>query len=217
MATGIGDVTARVAASKLLRKHLCDGVNAEDLLAMLADCDDKAMSQGMVLCQEGDKGDTLFILISGSVRVLKRDARGVERELVTLKAPALLGHMSLIDGSARSASCIVESAARVVVMDRQVYDHRIQELGPPGTALRRLLLSSLTQQLVRGNTQLGELLVEPEENDLTPEADSAALLRTSGVLRGWSVDDEMEEMLDAVEVVVTEDDKRRLAEQKYGQ
>jgi len=206
----MSDVLVRAAAAKLLRKHLCDGVRVEDLIAMLADCEYRTLPGGGAICQEGDKGDTLFILLEGRVRVLKRDPRGEERELTTLKAPALLGHMSLIDGSARSATCLAAGEARVVSMSRRVYEHRINEIGPAGTALRRLLLSSLTQQLVRGNAQLSDLLTDDlPEDEATAEEDQAALLRTAGILRGWSFDDELGEMLGEVEVVQSEDDKRR--------
>jgi len=211
----MSDAAVRAASAKLLRKHLCDGVRVQDLVSMLADCEYRTLSNGAAICQEGEKGDTLFILLEGRVRVLKRDPRGEERELTTLKPPALLGHMSLIDGSTRSATCLSVGESRVVIMSRRVYDFRINEIGPPGTALRRLLLSSLTHQLVRGNAQLSDLLTDDfPEDDATAEEDQQALLRTAGALRGWSLDDDLEDMLSEVEVVQTEDDKRTRGERR---
>ncbi len=203
------DILLRPAAARLLDAHRCEGVRVEDMLAMMADCEQRALSDGQVLCTEGEPGASLFILIRGRIRVMKRDPRGNQRELAMLEAPALLGHMSLVDGSPRSATCLAAGPIQLVEMSRRVYDFRIGELGPPGTALRRLLLSSLTQQLVGGNARLNALMRPDLPADgRTEEEDQDAVLRAAGVLGGWG-DPDLNRMLDSMKFVETEDDRRR--------
>ncbi len=203
------DLLLRTAAARLLETHRCEGVRVEDMLAMVAGCEQRSLGDGQVLCTEGEPGASLFILIQGRIRVMKKDPRGNQRELAVLDAPALLGHMSLVDGSPRSATCLAAGPVQLVEMSRRVYDFRIGELGPPGTALRRLLLSSLTRQLVRGNAQLDALLSPDLPSDgRTEEEDRDAVLRAAGILGGWG-DPALNKMLDSMKFVETEDDRRR--------
>lgn len=204
----MSEVLMRPAAARLLKAHRCEGVRVEDMIAMMGDCEQRVLRDGQPLCTEGEDGESLFILLQGKVKVLKKDPRGHDRELTVLKAPALLGHMSLVDGSPRSATCLAQGPVQLVEMSQRVYQFRIGEIGPPGTALRRLLLSSLTQQLVRGNAHLDALL-SPDlpEDGSTEEEDQEAVMKASGILGGWG-DPELDEMLESMELVETEDDRR---------
>jgi CRP-like cAMP-binding protein len=59
---------------------------------------------GEVIFQEGEAGDSLFVISSGEVDVLRLDENGKEKLLATLSAPEIFGEMSLIDKEARSAT-----------------------------------------------------------------------------------------------------------------
>jgi len=79
--------------------------------------------KGTLLIQEGDRGDTLFIILSGRVKAFSIDDR--EREIVYgVYGPGeYLGEMSL-DGGPRSASVITLEATACVVIARQTLrDH----------------------------------------------------------------------------------------------
>lgn len=54
---------------------------------------------------EGDAGDGLFIVVSGSIRISKRSATG-EEALAVLEPHAFFGEMALIDFSPRAADAI---------------------------------------------------------------------------------------------------------------
>ena len=61
-----------------------------------------------VLFREGEPGDGLFILVSGSVRISKRSASG-EEALAILEPNAFFGEMALIDFAPRAADAIAHS------------------------------------------------------------------------------------------------------------
>jgi CRP-like cAMP-binding protein len=182
-------------ASRLLQAHFFPGSNVLSLVQLLGRGDAQVLSTGALLCSEGSPGNELFFLLEGKVRVMRRDAQGQLRELATIDAPALVGHMSLVDGSPRSATCTVAEPSTVVQLDRVVYQSLLKELSPEGSTLRRLLLSSLSAQLTAGNTQIRTLTAasgspapepraEKEGGDISPEE----LLQVAGVLDGWTVD-----------------------------
>jgi CRP/FNR family cyclic AMP-dependent transcriptional regulator len=72
---------------------------------------------GAVIIQEGDRGDSLFILLSGRVRTFVENEDGRELTLGFYSAGDCLGEMAL-DGGPRSASVIAEEATVCSVIDR---------------------------------------------------------------------------------------------------
>ena len=59
------------------------------------------------LFREGEPGDALWVLLSGSVEVVKRDAAGHHQVLALLEGPTVLGEASLLlEDGPRSASAL---------------------------------------------------------------------------------------------------------------
>ncbi|MFM7331472.1 MAG: Crp/Fnr family transcriptional regulator, partial [Brachymonas sp.] len=71
-----------------------------------------------ILLSEGDSGDTLFILLQGSVRVFGQDANGKEVTYGHIEAPSYFGEMSL-DGGPRSASIEALEPCQCAVVTRE--------------------------------------------------------------------------------------------------
>lgn len=95
----------------------------DSLRALIARGEPRRYRKGTLLIQEGDAGSTLFIVLSGRVKVFSSDDRG--REMVHgIHGPGeYLGEMSL-DGGPRSASVItMEPTACVVVTRRNLEEH----------------------------------------------------------------------------------------------
>ena len=57
-----------------------------------------------VIFEEGELGDSLYIIASGEVDVLRRDATGAQKVIAALGAQQFFGEMSLIDKEYRSAT-----------------------------------------------------------------------------------------------------------------
>ena len=202
----MSDLTAQ--AKKILLAHPFVGRNVKPMVKVLEACGERALEGGETLCAEADPSGEMWFLLNGGVRVLKKGPRGEEKELAVIQAPALIGHMGLIDGSSRSATCQAVTASSVAVLDQRSYKRILGEPTTRGTALRRLLISSLTSQLVEGNRRLQGLL--DRAMDATPSTAGGAitdddLLKTAGVLSGWKIS---AAGVDDVSWVETEDAKR---------
>ena len=72
---------------------------------------------GTLLIQEGDRGDALYIVLSGRVKAFSTDHREREITYGTYGPGEYLGEMSL-DGGPRSASVITLEATRCAVVTR---------------------------------------------------------------------------------------------------
>lgn len=73
--------------------------------------------RGTVLIEEGALGDSIYLILSGSLRAFGTDARGREVTYGVYGLGEYVGEMSL-DGGPRSASVITEQASRCVLLTR---------------------------------------------------------------------------------------------------
>lgn len=64
----------------------------------------------------GDSTDSLFVIVSGSAKVLNRDAEGNEVILTLLGSGECFGEMGLIDGSPRSADVVANENCELLVI-----------------------------------------------------------------------------------------------------
>ena len=79
---------------------------------------ERSYKKKSIIINEGDSGDTLFVLLEGSVRVFGQDANGKEVTYGSIDAPSYFGEMSL-DGGPRSASIEAMTACRCAVVTRE--------------------------------------------------------------------------------------------------
>ena len=77
----------------------------------------RSYRKGVVLIEEGSLGDSLYLIVAGSVRAYSSDARGREITYGVYGPGEYVGEMSL-DGAPRSASVITEEASRLVMITR---------------------------------------------------------------------------------------------------
>ena len=71
-------------------------------------------SAGQVVFEEGELGDSLYVIVSGEVEVIRRDAGGDSKVIATLGPPEFFGEMSLIDKEYRSASIRAKTDAELL-------------------------------------------------------------------------------------------------------
>jgi CRP/FNR family cyclic AMP-dependent transcriptional regulator len=74
----------------------------------------RSYGRGQLVFVEGDPGDSLLVLVSGSVTVFRTAPSGERAGLAVLEPPEVLGEVSLLDGAPRSAS--VEATAPTVAL-----------------------------------------------------------------------------------------------------
>ncbi len=73
-----------------------------------------------LLVEQGDEGDSLFVIKSGQARVDVRDERGQVTTVAYLGPKEFFGEMSLLTGQQRSASVIAEGETEVILVDKSV-------------------------------------------------------------------------------------------------
>lgn len=107
---------------------------------------------GTVVSQD-EPGDSMFLIVSGRVKVGIFGENGREVTLSVLRQGQCFGEMSLFDGKERSANCIATEPTTLVVLQRQDLLRHIAR--HPATALN--LLGEMAGRLRRADENIAQL------------------------------------------------------------
>jgi serine/threonine-protein kinase len=94
-------------------------------------------SRGSLLVSEGELEDTAYMLVSGRCRVYRR-INGVETTLREIGPGDILGELSLLLQTPRTASVVAEEQCTVLVIDRNAIDRSGAMVGWPAALMRAL-------------------------------------------------------------------------------
>ena len=113
---------------------------------------------GTVLFEEGQPGGDMYIVVTGEVEI-RRQVGDSERVLAVLPAGEFFGEMAILNGRPRSATAVVRSDARLLVIDGTTFEAMVR--ARPEIALR--MIRSLATRLESANQHV-ELLLLPTPN-----------------------------------------------------
>lgn len=143
---------------------------ASDLRNLLSD---KIVPQNTRLFKAGDKGDAMYLIESGRVRISIHDDDKQEVTLAELAQGDFFGEMAIIDGRQRSADARVIEDARLAILSRDAFLSFVR--ANPDVALE--MLSALTDRLRRTDDLLRSRVsrnANEEEEARATVADRAA-------------------------------------------
>jgi len=106
---------------------------------------DKIVPRNTRLFRQGDKGNAMYLIESGKVRISIHDDDKQELTLAELAQGDFFGEMSIIDGRQRSADAHVIEDARLAILSREAFLSFVRT--NPDVALK--MLSALTDRLRR--------------------------------------------------------------------
>ena len=75
------------------------------------------LDAGKVILSEGDKADSVYVILEGKVKVYKEDEEGNEIEIATIEKGNMFGEMALFDQGIRSASVKTIEHCRFLIFE----------------------------------------------------------------------------------------------------
>jgi CRP/FNR family cyclic AMP-dependent transcriptional regulator len=132
-----------------------------DIQAQLFSRFGRKIPAGTVLFHEGDRGEEMYIIQSGRVKISKR-IRGVEKTLATLEKGEFLGEMAILNDKPRSASAETMEDCEMLVIDRKTFDALIR--GNVEIAVR--FIKRLADRLREANEQMEALMIKDNTSRL---------------------------------------------------
>jgi len=98
---------------------LFQGVAVEHLQRLVTIGTERRYSKNETVFNEGDVGDTFYLILDGAVRISRIVPGMGEEALAVLRKAAYFGEMSLIDDEARSATALVHEACTLFEISRR--------------------------------------------------------------------------------------------------
>ncbi len=162
----------------------------------------EAVGPGHVLFLEGEPGDAAWLLVEGEVEAWRNVQGGQAERLATLGPGRLLGVNALVEGGARTASCVTTTACWLYRADGQASFAHLADA--ERQAWRESVIGSLTAQIRAADQVLGTTRHQPGQS---VGARAGDLLRATGLV------DEIGELdLAAIEPLVSEAELRTVAQ-----
>lgn len=118
---------------------------------------EKKLNPGEVLFKEGEKGNVMYLIREGKIKITKGEGED-ERTLAVLKDGDFFGEMAIIDGSPRSASAIAVAPTSLLVIDETTFKAKTKE-----NPLIEYVLGTLARRLRTTDEQIKMLTIKSEE------------------------------------------------------
>jgi CRP-like cAMP-binding protein len=107
------------------------------------------LERDVLLCQRGDPGDAVFVILEGEVEIRSSSPDGREVRYASFGAGAVIGEMAALDGGVRSADIVATRRSRIWRIPRAAV---VEALGEPAAAIA--LIAELAGRLRAANEAL---------------------------------------------------------------
>ena len=114
---------------------------------------EKAYKKDELVFEEDSKGDSMYILKSGSVKILKK-VKNQENTIAVLNPGEFFGEMALLDGLPRSATVRATGDAEAFVVDLDGYQKLRKDQPHTALKLMDIIIKVLSNRLRQANKNL---------------------------------------------------------------
>lgn len=111
-----------------------------------------------VIYTEGEKGDSLNIIIEGKVRINKRMVEGDQFCISTLKEGDVFGIMSFLDGSRHDATIVSDQKTVLMALEREDFNNLYSSSPLIAAKVLKRLAMHLASIVRNMNTQYMDLM-----------------------------------------------------------
>jgi len=118
---------------------------------------------GGMIIREGDEGDSLFIVASGEVEIIRRSPEGEDLPVTELGPGTLFGELALLEGGRRSASVKATTDATLLRLDRAPLRNLLVDQSPLAYKLLFALTLHVTARVRQKDVQELEARAEALE------------------------------------------------------
>ena len=123
----------------LKQVKLFSGLQDAELQTIGSRTNTRVFPRNAIIVNEGDQTDSLYIVISGRVKVFSSDEEGKEVVLNTIGPGEYFGEVALLDEQPRSASVIALESAKLAMIPRADFLRYLNEYPPLATNLLKTL------------------------------------------------------------------------------
>lgn len=127
------------------RVPLFEGLSTADLKQVAELSEEVEFSAGEEIARQDEPGDTMYLVVSGNIRVQTGSAGGERREIARRGAGDYVGEMALISQMPRIASLIAEGEVRALSIDQRSFQGLLRERPEVSLAVMKELCKRVTE------------------------------------------------------------------------
>jgi CRP/FNR family cyclic AMP-dependent transcriptional regulator len=148
-------MVAHASVSTLLLKNvpLLAMLQEQQLSVLTSVVSRRSFPRGATIIAAGDETDSLYLVISGRLKVMMSDDEGREVILTMLGPNEYFGEMGLIDDSTRSASVISLEACELLVLSKRDFRKCLSE----NFEMAMMVMRGLVKRLREADKKIGSL------------------------------------------------------------
>jgi len=152
-------MSERPSTQALKAVPLLAGLGEAELAEVAGLAELRNLEAQLPLFREGEAGDALVLVLTGSAQVVKKDPAGKHQVLSVVSAPAVLGEMSVLEpGGKRSASAIAVGPLTMAIVPGPALRSRLAAGNVAALKIALGLAKLLARRLGEVNTRLVQVL-----------------------------------------------------------
>jgi len=139
--------------SKLSTSPIFDNIPQEKLVEILRIAQNKVVPAHTIIFQQGDVGDSFYIINSGKVRVYRKSKEGIVTDLVQLGPGESFGELALITGEPRMGYVESLEETDLTVIPKDQFDKILKDYPHISSTLVKQMSSWLVQSNYKLETE----------------------------------------------------------------
>jgi CRP-like cAMP-binding protein len=147
----------------LLSHSVCKGLTPDEVDAIAQLGTRHQASKDADLFTEGETADSMIVLLSGEVVVMKKDMHSKEHELAKLQPGAIIGESSLVASLKRSATVRATQPVRYFAIPEAQFEKLLASGNTAAIKMVMAIARTLAVRQHQTNDQLMQLLDEQRE------------------------------------------------------
>lgn len=160
----MSEETASYNKIDILKKvPIFSGISSKDLEKIVAVTHQRKYRKDSMILIEEEAGQTMFILMSGQVKISRISEDGREVILAVMAEGDFFGELSLLDGQSRSANVTVIKDAEMLLINREDFLNLLNEF--PQIAIQ--LLRELAGRMRKSDSQIKSLSLKNATGKVT--------------------------------------------------
>jgi predicted acylesterase/phospholipase RssA/CRP-like cAMP-binding protein len=121
-------------------------IDVDALREIAAKCSIFSLPSGQTLVEQGDEGDSMFVVLEGRLSVTIGGQDGNTGRLAELEAGSIVGEVAAVAGGRRSATVRAETDARLAALGRDGFNGLLAAQPKAAAALSRITARRLREQ-----------------------------------------------------------------------
>ncbi|MBE9536567.1 MAG: cyclic nucleotide-binding domain-containing protein [Proteobacteria bacterium] len=144
---------------------LLSELSEAELVELVGSFDYVDFPEGHLICKEGDDGDSIFIIIKGSIKIFVQGIAGEKIEIARLEEGEFFGEVGFFAGGKRQASVIAEDEIGLIEIKKKEMDELGRRFPRVGEVLGSFCKKRVLGRLLAMSPLFGSLK-ESDRNEL---------------------------------------------------